>query len=94
LPPDQRSLSEEDWTLTLATHCISPEMAASIQSGGIEIARFLVARQEALEHQLDAFLQQRCEWEFEDTPPLDSLVMDDEEEDEARELSDDESSQF
>jgi hypothetical protein len=56
------------------------------------IDSFLERRQAALERQLDAFLRQRCEWEFEDTPPLDSLIIDDE--DEARELSDDESSQY
>jgi len=57
-----------------------------------DVQRLLTTRQELLEHQLDIFLQQRCEWEFEDTPPLDSLVIDDEEE--AEELSDDDSSRL
>jgi hypothetical protein len=65
-------------------------MAALVEIGHVE--DFLVARQQVLERQLETFLRQRCEWEFEDTPSLDSLVMDDE--DEARELSDDESSRY
>jgi hypothetical protein len=81
------SLTRAEWQLALASHSISAEML----SDGV-IDSFLERRQAALERQLDAFLRQRCEWEFEDTPPLDSLIIDDE--DEARELSDDESSQY
>jgi hypothetical protein len=71
----------------LASHNMSLEMAAAVARGDIE--EFLTARQETLERQLVTFLQQRCEWEFEDTPSLDSLVLDDEAE--AEELSDDSS---
>jgi hypothetical protein len=87
LPLDQRSLSGSDWELALKSHSISLEMADSVQRRAI--TEFLTARQEALERQLDTFIRQRCEWEFEDTPSLDSLVFDDE--DEAEELSDDSS---
>lgn len=90
LPSDQRPLKGPDWAAALATHSITHDMARAVEQGDVE--RFLTGRQEALECQLDTFLRQRCEWEFEDTPPLDSLVIDDE--DEAQELSDDESSRF
>ena len=78
------------WEEALASHCISMEADAAFGNGDIE--GFLADRQQALALQLGLFLQQRCEWEFEDTPPLDSLVLDDE--DESRELSDDESSRY
>lgn len=90
LPPDRRPLSGSAWVTALASHTISPEMAAVIEGGNVDA--FLAVRQEALESQLDSFLRQRCEWRFEDTPPLESLVIDDG--DEAEELSDDESSRF
>jgi hypothetical protein len=86
LPPGQRSLDGLEWATALASHSISLEMAEAIEHGDVE--GFLTARQEVLEHQLGTFLRQRCEWDFEDTPPLGSLVID---EDEAEELSDDES---
>jgi hypothetical protein len=90
LPPDRQSLNGADWAVALASHGISVEMAAAVERGDVE--GFLAARQEALENQFETFLRQRCAWDFEDTPPLDSLVLDDE--DEAEELSDDESSRF
>ena len=85
LPPDQRPLNAVDWLSALRSHSISLEMAEPVERG--DVKEFLAARQEALEHQFDIFLRQRCEWEFEDTPPLDSLVLDDEAE--AEELGDD-----
>jgi hypothetical protein len=90
VPPEQRPLRGPEWVAALTSHSISPEMAAAIEHGDVE--GFLTAREEALERQLDIFLRQRCEWEFEDTPSLDSLIIDDE--DEAQELTDDESSLF
>jgi hypothetical protein len=87
LPVHRRALKPDKWALTLASHSITPEMVDSVDRGDVQ--GFLTARQETLERQLDTFLRQRCEWEFEDTPPLDSLVVDDEAE--AEELSDDSS---
>jgi Protein of unknown function DUF262 len=87
LPPDQRPLNGLDWAAALASHSISLEMAAAVEDGDVDA--FLIARQEILERQLEAFLRQRCAWEFEDTPPLDSLVLDDDAQ--AEELSDDSS---
>jgi hypothetical protein len=88
--PKRDLLISETWEEALASHSITMDMA-TLYTGGDTVG-FLARRQEALEAQLDTFLRQRCEWEFEDTPSLDSLVMDDE--DEARDLSDDESSQY
>jgi Protein of unknown function DUF262 len=87
LPSDQRPLNGLEWAEALASHSISLEMATAVEHGGVD--EFLIARQEILERQFDTFLRQRCEWEFEDTPTLDSLVLDDEAE--AEELSDDSS---
>lgn len=87
LPPHMRPLGPSDWVRALASHSITLEMVTSLENDDVE--GFLVARQEALDLQLGTFLRQRCEWEFEDTPPLDSLVLGDEAE--AEELSDDSS---
>lgn len=86
-PTYQRSMTAIDWVQALDSHSISLAMAASVERG--DVKEFLTARQAVLERQLDMFLRQRCEWEFEDTPPLDSLVIEDE--DETIELSDDDS---
>lgn len=87
LPPGQRPLNGLDWTTALASHNISLEMATAAERGDVET--FLITRQEALERQFGTFLRQRCEWEFENTPPLDFLVLEDEAE--AEELGDDSS---
>jgi hypothetical protein len=79
-------LSHEEWLATLATHSITPQMLEADPVEG-----FLTLRQEALERQLDTFLQQRCEWGFEDTPSLSSLLFED---DEAVDLSDDDASLY
>ena len=86
----RHSARPDPWYEVLASHCISPEAAEVFAAGNLEA--FLEVRQAALARQLGLFLQQCCEWELEDTPSLDSLVLDDE--DEARELSDDESSRY
>jgi hypothetical protein len=90
LPPDQHDFVAGTWDEALASHSITRQMAALFASGDID--EFLEERQVALERQLSIFLRQRCEWAFEDTPSLDLLVIDDD--DEARELSDDESSRY
>lgn len=88
---DRIALSPPEWRLVaLDSHNITPDMVLLVNGGRVE--EFLAARNEALERQLDAFLRQRCEWEFEDTPPLDSLVIDDQ--DEGEELSDDDASRL
>jgi hypothetical protein len=64
------------WLRVLSSHCINSEMVTLIARG--QILDFLSARQEALQSLLTTFLRQRCEWEFENTPPLSGLVLDDE----------------
>lgn len=87
LPPERRHVNGLDWEKALASHNMNLEMATVIAHG--DVGEFLMTRQAALESQLDTFVRTRCEWKFEDTPPLDSLVLDDEAETE--ELSDDSS---
>lgn len=86
--PHARKLGQPEWERALMSHGITTEAAALAGNWGA-LDDFLSARQRWLENQLESFLRQRCEWDFEDTPPLDSLVLEDE--GEAEELSDDES---
>jgi hypothetical protein len=88
LPANQRPLDAEDWEIALDSHGMTEEMAEMAAHG--DVIEFLEARQSELEGRLNYFIASSCEWDFEDTPPLDSLVIEDE--DEAEELSDDESS--
>lgn len=87
LPASERPLTGRDWILALESHNVTLETATLVERGLVE--EFLVERQSSLELQFDLFLQQRCEWVFEDTPPLSSLIIDDDAE--AEELSDDSS---
>lgn len=80
-------LKQEELVTALASHSIPLEVPGTDPVGGL-----LTTRQVMLEKQLETFLRQRCEWEFEDTPPLESLVLDDE--DETLDLSDDDASRY
>ena len=91
VPAGRQLLAAEPLQEALVSHCITPAAAEALTDGDFD--GFLEDRQMALERQLKNFLQQRCEWEYEDTPPLDSLVLDDDV-DETRDLSDDESSRY
>jgi hypothetical protein len=84
---EQHSRSDPPWNLALGSHCLSPDMLGALKKG--DQKSFLASRQVVLESQLDEFLQQRCEWAMEDTPPLLTLIVDDD--DESLELSDDSS---
>jgi Protein of unknown function DUF262 len=68
-------MSNQDWTATLASHCMSSELSCLL--GGNEKAEFLRQREVALNALLRDFLAKVTESEFEDTPPLDSLDLDD-----------------
>lgn len=70
-------LAEDVWQQVLASHCLDEEMIRLIGKG--RIADFLERRQGVLAEQLANFLRRRCEWDFEDTPPLADLTIDDEE---------------
>ncbi|GAA3441698.1 DUF262 domain-containing protein [Planomonospora venezuelensis] len=63
------------WRTILRSHLVTPEMVELLRRG--EIEDFLKARQEAILRHLDSFLHRMCEWDFEDTPPLAELLMED-----------------
>ena len=71
-------LTDQQWDEVLTSHCLDGAMIQLMRSG--DVASFLVRRQEGLGIQLGEFLKSRCEWEFENTPPISELIMDDDEE--------------
>ncbi|MFE2445585.1 DUF262 domain-containing protein [Streptomyces sp. NPDC059426] len=71
-------LSEAAWRAAMASHLISSEMVTLIAEA--RAIDFLKARQAALQMQLNTFLERMCEWKFENTPPLTSLLIEDLEE--------------
>lgn len=68
-------LSDESWQATLRSHQLDESLLALLNSG--KVVDFMTARQERLDTHLVAFLRRVCEWDFEDTPPLSELVLDD-----------------
>lgn len=68
-------LPEEVWSQTLCSHAITPEIERFLIED--DVPRFVEARQEKLTRDLQEFLRRRCEWGFENTPPLADLVLDD-----------------
>ena len=72
-------LTEATWRAALTSHMISSEMIDLIAQA--DIVQFLRKRQEILQVQLTSFLRRMCEWEFEDTPSLTELLVEDLEED-------------
>ena len=71
-PPD--NLDQEQWSAVLDSHAISPQAAERLSDGLSE--EFIEARHELLSVRLKAFMDQMCEWSFEDTPPLAELELD------------------
>ncbi|WP_406084524.1 DUF262 domain-containing protein [Streptomyces virginiae] len=67
-------LDDEVWDGILASYVLDRSMMDSLSRG--ERDAFLVARQKKAEDQLHKFLSQMAEWEYEDTPALDSLDFD------------------
>ncbi len=61
------------------SHLVSPEAAGLLRSG--RLPEFIDVRQQLVYDTVWSFLRQRCEWGFEDTPPLAELVIEDEDED-------------
>jgi hypothetical protein len=76
-------MSTEVWTATLASHCMSPDLSSLLSRN--QKPEFLVQREVGLTALLLDFLAKVTELEFEDTPPLDSLDLDDDEDVEADE---------
>ncbi|RBQ14089.1 DUF262 domain-containing protein [Spongiactinospora rosea] len=66
---------EKTWLAILDSHLVTLEMVELLRSG--EVERFLMARQEVLLGTLESFLSRMCEWDFEDTPPLAGLLLED-----------------
>ncbi|HEX5496763.1 MAG TPA: DUF262 domain-containing protein [Mycobacteriales bacterium] len=64
-----------DWSEVLRSHAMDESMVALLAAG--REAEFLDARQRELAGALNGFLARACEWGFEDTSPLDDLVVDD-----------------
>jgi hypothetical protein len=68
-------MNEELWASVLRSHLISPGSENLLSVG--EFAGFMQGRQNDLLRVLESFLQRKCEWDFEDTPPLNELVIED-----------------
>lgn len=69
------TIDQECWVAVLASHSISAE-SVKLMSGG-EVSVFLETRQADLQRVLESFLRRKCEWDFEDTPPLNELLIED-----------------
>lgn len=63
------------WQAVLHSHTLDEHLAGLLRAG--KVVEFLTARQKRLHHQLSTFLRRMCEWEFEDTPALADLVVED-----------------
>lgn len=68
-------MQEELWVRVLRSHSISPESEELLCVG--EVVPFLLARHADLQTVLELFLRRKCEWDFEDTPPLNELLIED-----------------
>jgi len=73
----QRALAGDSESATiLESHGIEGDAAESLASG--DPHAFLVQRDSVLQARLTAFVVRQMEWEFEDTPPLETLFFDEE----------------
>jgi hypothetical protein len=66
---------EDTWAQVLHSHSISPESERQLAAG--DIVAFLESRQMDLQQVLESFLRRKCEWGFENTPPLHELLIED-----------------
>jgi hypothetical protein len=73
-PLKPEALSKSEWSKVLASHALDQGSLELYRSGDSE--GFLTSRQERLKEVLRHFLEQMTESEFEDTPPLDELDLD------------------
>lgn len=71
--PDR--LSSEQWTAVLASHAIGPAIERLLAED--DVATFVELRQKRVTDDLRRFLERKCEWGFENTPPLADLEIDD-----------------
>jgi hypothetical protein len=63
------------WTSVLESHGVPPDVEQLVLDE--DVPAFIEARQRRLTEDLRTFLERRCEWGFENTPPLADLVLDD-----------------
>lgn len=68
-------MTDATWEALLASNLFTPELAAMYGEGSA--GRFLDERQKLVQLHLHSFLERMCEWDFEDTPSLKELVIDD-----------------
>ncbi|MDQ2707100.1 MAG: hypothetical protein M3Z25_05470 [Actinomycetota bacterium] len=68
-------VDEQLWRQVLDSHSITPEMEVMLAANQVE--ELLNARQVQLAGVLESFLKHKCEWGFENTPPLAELVIED-----------------
>jgi len=74
------NLSADTWRESLASHLIDDEMIDALKSGRGGAKTFLALRQAAVKDQLADFIDRMAEWDYEDTPTLDSMDLDEMEE--------------
>jgi hypothetical protein len=68
-------VSEDTWAQVLHSHSISTESECQLAAG--DTVAFLRSRQADLQQVLESFLRRKCEWGFENTPPLHELLIED-----------------
>ncbi|MGH3751113.1 MAG: DUF262 domain-containing protein [Pseudonocardiaceae bacterium] len=68
-------MPEDTWQQVLDSHSISTESGSQLAAG--DTVAFLRSRQADLQHVLESFLRRKCEWGFENTPPLHELLIED-----------------
>lgn len=66
---------EETWSAVLASHLVDPRAEGYLLRE--DVPRFVEERQTAVVEQLQTFLTVKCEWGFENTPPLADLELND-----------------
>jgi hypothetical protein len=66
---------EDTWAQVLHSHSISAESERHVAAG--DTVAFLQSRQADLQQVLESFLRRKCEWGFENTPPLHELLIED-----------------
>jgi hypothetical protein len=67
-------LDDQTWKAVLTSHCLDSPMIDMLGQG--DSTRFLTMRQDAIFNQLHDFLARMAEWDYEDTPALESLDFD------------------
>lgn len=68
-------LASEPTSEWLHSHCLDEEAAHLWKSGDVEA--FLRRRESLLTELVKLFVARQAEWDFEDTPPIDSIFLDD-----------------